>query len=119
MAPGSLIPSNEGHERTHAHLPEVVKMTEAYACDAIRTPFGRYRGALKDLRADDLGAAPTHAPGIATAGGAIAHGHPPGASDARLVTTALHQFERTQGHYARCTMCIGVGQGTALAIERL
>lgn len=52
-------------------------------------------------------------------GGAIALGHPLGASGARLVTTALHQLERTQGRYALCTMCIGVGQGIALAIERI
>jgi acetyl-CoA acetyltransferase family protein len=52
-------------------------------------------------------------------GGAIALGHPLGASGARLVTTALYQLERTQGKYALCTMCIGVGQGIALAIERL
>ncbi|MBB3260315.1 3-oxoadipyl-CoA thiolase [Paraburkholderia bannensis] len=52
-------------------------------------------------------------------GGAIALGHPLGASGARLVTTALHQLERTRGRYALCTMCIGVGQGIALAIERV
>jgi 3-oxoadipyl-CoA thiolase len=52
-------------------------------------------------------------------GGAIALGHPLGASGARLVTTALYQLERTGGQYALCTMCIGVGQGIALAIERL
>ena len=52
-------------------------------------------------------------------GGAIALGHPLGASGARLVTTALHQLERIGGRYALCTMCIGVGQGIALAIERV
>ncbi|AWV01157.1 3-oxoadipyl-CoA thiolase [Burkholderia sp. JP2-270] len=52
-------------------------------------------------------------------GGAIALGHPLGASGARLVTTALHQLERTGGRFALCTMCIGVGQGIALAIERV
>ncbi|WP_207003446.1 3-oxoadipyl-CoA thiolase [Trinickia mobilis] len=52
-------------------------------------------------------------------GGAIALGHPLGASGARLITTALHQLERTDGRYALCTMCIGVGQGIALAIERV
>jgi acetyl-CoA acyltransferase len=52
-------------------------------------------------------------------GGAIALGHPLGASGARLVTTALHQLERTNGRFALCTMCIGVGQGIALAIERI
>lgn len=52
-------------------------------------------------------------------GGAIALGHPLGMSGARLVTTALNQLERTQGRYALCTMCVGVGQGIALIIERV
>jgi 3-oxoadipyl-CoA thiolase len=52
-------------------------------------------------------------------GGAIAIGHPLGASGARLVTTALNQLERIDGRYALCTMCIGVGQGIALVIERV
>ncbi len=52
-------------------------------------------------------------------GGAIALGHPLGASGARLVTTALHHLERTGGRFALCTMCIGVGQGIAIAIERV
>ena len=52
-------------------------------------------------------------------GGAIALGHPLGASGARLVTTAMNQLARTKGRYALCTMCIGVGQGIALVIERV
>ncbi|HDR9055303.1 TPA: 3-oxoadipyl-CoA thiolase [Burkholderia vietnamiensis] len=52
-------------------------------------------------------------------GGAIALGHPLGTSGARLVTTALHQLERIGGRFALCTMCIGVGQGIAIAIERV
>ena len=52
-------------------------------------------------------------------GGAIALGHPLGASGARLVTTAVYQLHRTGGRYALCTMCIGVGQGIALIIERV
>jgi len=52
-------------------------------------------------------------------GGAIAIGHPLGASGARLVTTALSQLRATGGRYALCTMCIGVGQGIALVIERV
>jgi acetyl-CoA acyltransferase len=51
-------------------------------------------------------------------GGAIAIGHPLGASGVRLVTTAINQLHRTLGHYALCTMCIGVGQGIALILER-
>jgi len=52
-------------------------------------------------------------------GGAIALGHPLGASGARLVTTAMYQLHRTNGRYALCTMCIGVGQGIAIIIERV
>jgi len=52
-------------------------------------------------------------------GGAIALGHPLGASGARLATTALNQLEKIQGRYALCTMCIGVGQGIAMVIERV
>ena len=52
-------------------------------------------------------------------GGAIAIGHPLGASGARLITTAMYQLQRIQGHYALCTMCIGVGQGIAIIIERV
>ncbi|NNK99539.1 MAG: 3-oxoadipyl-CoA thiolase [Xanthomonadales bacterium] len=52
-------------------------------------------------------------------GGAIAIGHPLGMSGARLITTALYQLQRTRGRYALCTMCIGVGQGIAVIIERV
>jgi acetyl-CoA acetyltransferase len=52
-------------------------------------------------------------------GGAIALGHPLGASGARLATTALNQLEKIKGRYALCTMCIGVGQGIAMVIERV
>ena len=52
-------------------------------------------------------------------GGAIAIGHPLGMSGARLVTTAMYQLQRTGGRYALCTMCIGVGQGIAIIIERV
>jgi acetyl-CoA acetyltransferase len=52
-------------------------------------------------------------------GGAIALGHPLGASGGRLITTALNQLEAIDGRYALCTMCIGVGQGIAMVIERV
>ena len=52
-------------------------------------------------------------------GGAIALGHPLGASGARLVATATHQLLRTRQRYAVCTMCIGVGQGIAVLLERV
>jgi acetyl-CoA acetyltransferase len=52
-------------------------------------------------------------------GGAIALGHPLGASGARLATTAMYHLVRTGGRYALCTMCIGVGQGIAVILERV
>jgi acetyl-CoA acetyltransferase len=52
-------------------------------------------------------------------GGAIALGHPLGASGARLVTTAVHELERRKARYAVCTMCIGVGQGISMVLERV
>jgi acetyl-CoA C-acetyltransferase len=52
-------------------------------------------------------------------GGAIALGHPLGMSGARLVTTAINQLHRSGGRYALCTMCIGVGQGIAMVVERV
>ncbi|NLP65375.1 3-oxoadipyl-CoA thiolase [Paraburkholderia sacchari] len=84
---------------------DVIELNEAFASQGLAV-----------LRA--LGVADDD-PRVNPNGGAIALGHPLGASGARLVTTALHQLERTQGRYALCTMCIGVGQGIALAIERI
>ncbi|MFX1763842.1 3-oxoadipyl-CoA thiolase [Paraburkholderia sp. A1RI-2L] len=84
---------------------DVIELNEAFASQGLAV-----------LRA--LGVADDD-PRVNPNGGAIALGHPLGASGARLVTTALHQLERTQGRYALCTMCIGVGQGIALAIERV
>jgi acetyl-CoA acetyltransferase len=133
---------------------------EVFICDALRTPFGRYAGALAAVRADDLAAIAlrgllTRSPGLDAAaidevllgcanqagedklavlhelgladdaphvnahGGAIALGHPLGASGARLATTALYQLNRAGRGRALCTMCIGVGQGIALVMESL
>jgi len=84
---------------------DVVELNEAFASQALAV--------LRDLGiADD-------APHVNPNGGAIALGHPLGASGARLVTTAMYQLRRSGGRYALCTMCIGVGQGIALAIERV
>ncbi|MBT6328899.1 MAG: 3-oxoadipyl-CoA thiolase, partial [Kordiimonadaceae bacterium] len=58
-------------------------------------------------------------PRINPQGGAIAFGHPLGMSGVRLITTAVNQLERGDGKYALCTMCIGVGQGIAMVIERV
>jgi acetyl-CoA acyltransferase len=68
---------------------------------------------LRELGVED------DAPNVNANGGAIAIGHPLGASGARLVTTATYQLQRTKGRYALCTMCIGVGQGIALLLERV
>ena len=84
---------------------DVIELNEAFAAQALAV--------TRDLGlADD-------AAHVNANGGAIAIGHPLGASGARLVTTALNQLERTGGRYALCTMCIGVGQGIALVIERV
>ena len=84
---------------------DVIELNEAFATQALAV--------MRDhgLADDDARVNPT--------GGAIALGHPLGASGGRLVTTALRQLQRTRGRYALCTMCIGVGQGIALVIERV
>ncbi|MFZ6772947.1 3-oxoadipyl-CoA thiolase [Undibacterium sp. SXout7W] len=83
---------------------DVIELNEAFAAQGLAVTR-------------DLGL-PDDAAHVNPNGGAIAIGHPLGASGARLVTTALNQLERTGGRYALCTMCIGVGQGIALIIER-
>jgi acetyl-CoA acetyltransferase len=62
---------------------------------------------------------PEDADFVNPAGGAIAIGHPLGASGARLIATVIYQLEKMQGRYALCTMCIGVGQGIATVLERV
>jgi 3-oxoadipyl-CoA thiolase len=84
---------------------DVLELNEAFAAQALAV--------LRDL------GIPDDAPFVNPNGGAIALGHPLGASGARLVTTALHELERRHARYAVCTMCIGVGQGIAIVIERV
>ena len=84
---------------------DVIELNEAFAAQGLAV--ARALG----LRDDDRRINPN--------GGAIALGHPLGASGARLVTTAVNQLHRAGGRYALCTMCIGVGQGIALIIERV
>jgi acetyl-CoA acyltransferase len=84
---------------------DVIELNEAFAAQGLAVL--RQLG----LRDDDARVNPN--------GGAIALGHPLGASGARLVTTAVNQLHRIKGRYALCTMCIGVGQGIALIIERV
>lgn len=83
---------------------DVIELNEAFASQALAV--------LRELGvADD-------APHVNPNGGAIALGHPLGASGARLITTAMYQLVRTGGKHALCTMCIGVGQGIAIILER-
>ncbi|HNP64251.1 MAG TPA: acetyl-CoA C-acyltransferase, partial [Woeseiaceae bacterium] len=83
---------------------DVIELNEAFAAQGLAT--------LRQL------GVPDDAPHVNPNGGAIALGHPLGMSGARLVTTAAYQLRRTSGRYALCTMCIGVGQGIAMIIER-
>jgi acetyl-CoA acyltransferase len=82
---------------------DVVELNEAFASQALAV--------LREL------GIPDDAKHVNPNGGAIALGHPLGASGARLVTTAVYQLQRTKGRYALCTMCIGAGQGIALILE--
>ncbi|MDN3542860.1 3-oxoadipyl-CoA thiolase [Kinneretia asaccharophila] len=84
---------------------DVIELNEAFAAQGLAV--------LRDLGLADDDAR------VNPNGGAIALGHPLGASGARLVTTAVNQLQRSGGRYALCTMCIGVGQGIALIVERV
>ena len=84
---------------------DVIELNEAFAAQGLAV--------LRMLGVQD------DDPRVNPNGGAIALGHPLGASGARLVTTAVNQLHRIQGRYALCTMCIGVGQGIAVVIERV
>ena len=84
---------------------DVIELNEAFAAQGLAV--------MRDL------GLPDDAAHVNPNGGAIALGHPLGASGARLVTTAVNQLHRTGGRYALCTMCIGVGQGIAMIIERV
>ena len=84
---------------------DVIELNEAFAAQGL--------GVMRELGlADD-------AAHVNPNGGAIALGHPLGASGARLITTAMYELQRRNGRYALCTMCIGVGQGIAVIIERV
>ncbi|OZI34064.1 3-oxoadipyl-CoA thiolase [Bordetella genomosp. 10] len=84
---------------------DVIELNEAFAAQGLAV--------LRDLGIAD------NDPRVNPNGGAIALGHPLGASGARLATTAVNQLERSGGRYALCTMCIGVGQGIAVILERV
>ncbi len=110
--------------------PRVMGIAPAPATKKLLERLGRTIGSLDVIELNEAFAAqglavlrelglPDDAAHVNPNGGAIALGHPLGMSGARLVTTALHQLERTGGRSALCTMCIGVGQGIALIIERV
>jgi acetyl-CoA C-acetyltransferase len=84
---------------------DVLELNEAFAAQVLAT--------LRDL------GVPDDAPHVNPNGGAIALGHPLGASGARLITAAVNELHRKGGRYALCTMCIGVGQGIAVVLERV
>jgi acetyl-CoA acetyltransferase len=84
---------------------DVIELNEAFASQVLAV--------LREL------GVPDDAAHVNPNGGAIALGHPLGASGARLVTTAMYQLLRTGGKFALCTMCIGVGQGIAVILERV
>jgi acetyl-CoA acyltransferase len=84
---------------------DIIELNEAFAAQGIAV--------LRELGVRDGD------PRVNPYGGAIALGHPLGMSGARLVTTAMYQLHRIGGRFALCTMCIGVGQGIALVIERV
>jgi 3-oxoadipyl-CoA thiolase len=84
---------------------DVIELNEAFAAQGLAVLR------MLGLQDDD--------PRVNPNGGAIALGHPLGASGARLATTAVNQLHKTQGRYALCTMCIGVGQGIAVILERV
>ena len=84
---------------------DVIELNEAFAAQGLAVLR------LLGVRDDD--------PRVNPNGGAIALGHPLGASGARLATTAVNQLHKTGGRYALCTMCIGVGQGIAVILERV
>ena len=84
---------------------DIIELNEAFAAQAL--------ACTRQLGLED------EDPRLNPLGGAIALGHPLGMSGARLLTTALHQLQHTGGRYALCTMCIGVGQGIAMVIERV
>jgi 3-oxoadipyl-CoA thiolase len=89
----------------HLAQMDVIELNEAFAAQGLAV--------MRDLGLQD------NDPRVNPNGGAIALGHPLGASGARLVTTACNQLHRTNGRYALITMCIGVGQGIALIIEKV
>jgi 3-oxoadipyl-CoA thiolase len=107
MGMGPIPATRKLLAKTNLQINEmsVIELNEAFAAQALAV--------LRELNIPD------DAPHVNPNGGAIALGHPLGASGARLITTALYQLQRTRSKYALCTMCIGVGQGISIILERI
>jgi acetyl-CoA C-acetyltransferase len=107
MGMGPVPATRKALTRAKLSLNEmnVIELNEAFASQALAV--------LRELHVPD------DAAHVNPNGGAIALGHPLGASGARLIATATYQLARTRGKYALCTMCIGVGQGQAIILERV
>jgi acetyl-CoA acyltransferase len=105
MGPVPAVRKVLGHSNLTMQQMDVIELNEAFAAQALAV--------LRELGIPDAAA---H---VNPNGGAIAIGHPLGASGARLISTAMYQLHRTKGKYALCTMCIGVGQGIATILERV
>jgi acetyl-CoA acyltransferase len=107
MGIGPLPASRKALQRAGLSIDDmdVIELNEAFAAQGLAV--------LREL------GVPDDSPKVNPNGGAIAIGHPLGASGGRLVTTAIYQLLRTKGRYALCTMCIGVGQGIAMVVERV
>jgi acetyl-CoA acyltransferase len=107
MGMGPVPATRKLLNRTKLSLDDmnVIELNEAFASQSLAV--------LRELRVAD------NAAHVNPNGGAIALGHPLGASGARLVTAATYQLARTKGKYALCSMCIGVGQGIAMILERV
>ncbi|HEY4962570.1 MAG TPA: 3-oxoadipyl-CoA thiolase [Terriglobales bacterium] len=107
MGIGPVTASRKALQRATLSIADmdVIELNEAFASQSLAV--------LRELGVPDDSAK------VNPNGGAIAIGHPLGASGGRLITTAVYQLQRTKGRYALCTMCIGVGQGLAMVVERV
>jgi acetyl-CoA C-acetyltransferase len=105
MGPAPATRAVLGRARLGIRQMDVIELNEAFAAQALAV--------LRELELPD------DAPHVNPNGGAIALGHPLGMSGARLAATATSQLTATRGRYALCTMCIGVGQGIAVILERV
>jgi acetyl-CoA acyltransferase len=107
MGMGPVPSSRKALERAGLSVDQmdVIELNEAFAAQSL--------ACLREL------GIPDDDPRVNPNGGAIALGHPLGMSGARLLLTAARQLEKNGGRYALCTMCIGVGQGMAMIIERV